>query len=202
MADEFRIGQSKNLQARMGHLGGDSLVTEVEAQTIRGWFADDPNEEDGGVEKILVRADGGLAGIPKDGRAGAAFDGSLFCVDGSGGGATGDDSIHGQAGGDQVLAELLDRAEGSIDGGAQFGGVRFVEMTVVGMETRGAQMGSGMDCLVYSSGLGTRGDACAVHSRVQVQKDIENQIGVGADLVQFMDGSGVVDHGGEPGLWE
>jgi hypothetical protein len=46
-------------------------VAEVEAEEVRGGFADDAAEEDGGVEEVEIGEFAAVAGVPEDAGAGA-----------------------------------------------------------------------------------------------------------------------------------
>lgn len=93
--DEFCVGQTQDLHTGVGHLGGDRFVPQIEAKSISGWLANDPDQQDGSMKKILIWTHRGLTRIPKDGRARATLDVSLFGVERGGGGAPSNDSIHG-----------------------------------------------------------------------------------------------------------
>ena len=71
MHDGDGVGEGWEVDARVGHFGGDGFVAEVEAEEVGGGFADDAAEEDGGVEEVEVGEFAAVAGVPEDAGAGA-----------------------------------------------------------------------------------------------------------------------------------
>lgn len=71
MHDGDGVGEGWEDDARVGHFGADGFVAEVEAEEVRGGFADDAAEEDGGVEEVEVGEFTAVAGVPEDAGAGA-----------------------------------------------------------------------------------------------------------------------------------
>ena len=84
------------------------------------------------------------------------------CVEGEGGGASGDDDGDGEAVGEEGVAECGDGSEGGVAGGGAFGWVRLVEVAVVGVEAGRGEAGERGDEVIECGGFRAWGDAGAV----------------------------------------
>ncbi len=191
------VGEGGEDDARVGHFRGDGFVAEVEAEEVRGGFADDAAEEDGGVEEVEVGEFAAVSGVPEDAGAGAGFDVRAMGVEGEGGGAAGDDDGDGEAVGEEGIAEVGDGSEGGVAGGGAFCGIGLMEVAIVGVESGWGEAGERGDELVESSGVRARGDAGAVLTGVDIEEDWDCEVVGGGGGAELAEGGFVVGDGGE-----
>ena len=176
VAYRHRILQSKQLHSGLRHFRCHGLVPEIQAQPVRGRFADDTCQQDRSVLEVVLWADLGLAKIPQHRGARADLDVATLRQQCEGGCATCHHTRHRKAVRAQLFAHLPDRREGLLHLHLQRDWTAFTQMSVVSMQPGRNDTRRAADGTVQRGRRVARGDAGAVHADVEV--DVERNLQV------------------------
>ena len=172
--DGARLRQRGKNHARMGHFARDRFVTEVETEPVVRRPADDPGEQRRCRQKIEIRHRCPVTGIPQHTGPRAALDVATTRVKRKRRRPSRHHARHRQPRGEQFCAQVCHRRISPLAGRATLRSVALMQLSVVGVQTAGANAGQRTHRLIQRRRFRPGRDARARLADIEVEQDFRH----------------------------